>query len=189
MSVADTPDDADDSVRAGYVRLGVAGFYAAHGEHYRNPHEDGVREAVAAFVDRLPPGPLLDLAAGSGEVTLALRELGRDAAEIVGCDPHTAAAYHGRTGVMAQPWSFEQLSHGFDRRFSAIVCSFALHLCPPSWLPTLVIAMANAAPVLLVITPHKRPELRDAWGFTLADERYFVEHRVRARLYRSQLAT
>ena len=54
--MADVPDDADDSVRGGYARLGVAGYYAAHGEHYRNPHEAGVRAAVAAFVERLPAG-------------------------------------------------------------------------------------------------------------------------------------
>ncbi len=184
--MADVPDDADDSVRGGYARLGVAGYYAAHGEHYRNPHEAGVRAAVAAFVERLPAGTVLDLAAGSGEVTLALRELGRDAADIVGCDPHTGAAYRERTGVVPESWSFEQLSQGLERRFAAVVCSFALHLCPSSWLPKLVIAMAGAAPVLLVITPHKRPELRDAWGFVLDEERYFVEHRVRARLYRSR---
>jgi hypothetical protein len=38
------------------------------------------------------------------------------------------------------------------------------------------------APTLIIITPHKRPQLRDSWGWTLHDE--FVLNRVRARLYK-----
>lgn len=182
-----TPD-AEISIRDAYARAGVAQFYAQCGDRYRNPHERGVQTAIAAFAEHLPAGTLLDLAAGSGEVTLALLDAGRAADDISACDPYTSVAYRQRTGRDAELWSFEMLASGFPNRYSAIVCSFALHLCPESWLPSLVVAMSGATEVLLVLTPHKKPHLRPEWGMRLEEERYFTEHRVRARLYRSERA-
>jgi len=39
------------------------------------------------------------------------------------------------------------------------------------------------SPVLIVLTPHKRPHIREEWAWTL--EREMVVQRVRTRLYRS----
>src|SRR5205814_629571 len=66
------------SIRSEYEKHGVRGFYRDAGAGYRNPHEPQVRRCLAAAVARWKPdlSRVLDLAAGSGEATLALRELG-----------------------------------------------------------------------------------------------------------------
>jgi len=71
---------------------------------------------------------VLDLAAGSGEVTLLLRE--RGVSRVDGIDPYTAEAYRQRTNQEAEPLTFADIAAGSlaGRRYSLIVCSFALHL-------------------------------------------------------------
>jgi hypothetical protein len=175
----------DEAIRNAYARYGVREYYAQNGAAYRNPHEPIVRNVLAHAVERwqLDLSQVLDLACGSGEVTLALRDLG--AVSIEGADPYTGAAYRERTGQEARPWSFEAIARGVlaERRYSLIVCSFALHLAPQSWLPALAYHLSLAADVLLLVTPHKRPQLRQAWGWTLEDE--ILVERVRARYYLS----
>ena len=177
------------TIRQAYVDhpAGAAGFYAERGADYRNPHEAGVREVVAGFASDLPAGRILDLACGSGEVTLALRDVGIPADAIDGADPYTAAAYLARTGRTALPWSFDDLVDGVPAVYGTVVCSFALHLCERSRLPVVVLALAQAADALLVLSPHKRPVLAPGWGFDLVEERYAAVHRVRSRWYRSTL--
>src|SRR5262249_32011629 len=150
---------------------------------YRNPHEDVIREVVHEAVTRWQPdlSHVLDLACGSGEITLALRAMGGTAVD--GIDPYTAQAYLERTGQSAETFTFEQIAAGAlaDRAYRLIMCSFALHLVDLSRLPTLAYQLSLNAPTLIVITPHKRPQLRDNWGWSQQDE--FVLERVRARLY------
>jgi SAM-dependent methyltransferase len=173
------------SIRSAYQTHGVRAFYQQFGAEYRNPHEDAIRAALreAARVWALDLGNVLDLACGSGEVTLALRELG--AVALAGIDPFTAEAYRARTGEPAETFTFEQIAAGAleGRAYSLIVCSFALHLLEPSRLPGVCYALARLAPTLLVLTPHKRPHLRPEWAWQLMGE--FVEQRVRARVYRN----
>jgi 2-polyprenyl-3-methyl-5-hydroxy-6-metoxy-1,4-benzoquinol methylase len=172
-----------DAVRHQYEEHGVEGYYSQFGADYRNPHESAIREVLHHAVQhwQLDLTRVLDLACGSGEVTLALRELGCQT--IDGIDPHTGEAYLARTGQQAEAFSFEQIAAGAlaGRRYSLIVCSFAMHLIEESWLPTLLAQLGFISGCLLIITPHKRPELRREWGCTLEDE--FVIERVRARLY------
>jgi ubiquinone/menaquinone biosynthesis C-methylase UbiE len=144
-----------------------------------------VRLVLKTGIERweMKPGRVLDLACGSGEVTLALQDLGFK--EIDGIDPYTRQAYQERTGKMAEPYTFEQIAAGAleDRRYSLIVCSFALHLLPASRLPRLVYQLSRIADTLIIITPHKRPRLQEAWGWKLEDE--IIVERVRGRLYRA----
>src|SRR5205814_6005413 len=93
------------SIRGEYERRGVRGFYRDAGAGYRNPHEPQVRRCLAAAVAKWKPdlSRVLDLAAGSGEATLALRELG--AGRVDGIDPYTADAYLARTGSAAEALS------------------------------------------------------------------------------------
>jgi hypothetical protein len=174
-----------DSIRGEYGRRGVRAFYEESGAGYRNPHEPQVRACIRSAVTTWRPdlSHVLDLAAGSGEATLELRDLG--AARVDGVDPFTADAYAGRTGSPAERLTFEQIAAGTlaGRRYSLIVCSFALHLCEPSRLPVLAQQLTLASDSLLVLTPHKRPVIRTEWGWELAGER--VVERVRARIYRA----
>lgn len=164
-----------DAIRHGYVQHGVEGYYTRFGARYRNPHESAIVEAVAAAHRRsaLPLDAVLDLACGSGEATRAVSALGASA--VTGVDPYTGAAYAGRTGRAAIELDFAQIAAGAldGRRFSLIVCSFALHLCDASRLPGVTWALAGLAETMLVLSPHKRPPIELGW--TLVDA--FVHQR------------
>lgn len=183
------PDDGrtnpTPAVRHQYQRLGVRGFYARHGPEYRNPHEPQIRRSLEKAAGEWPLdlSRVLDLAAGSGEVTLALRELG--AGRIDGIDPFTFDAYEARTGQRAGHEMFEEIAAGAlaERRWSLIVCSFALHLVEPSRLPAVAYQLSLVSPRLLVLTPHKRPILQQEWGWERTHE--MIVQRVRSRLYQS----
>lgn len=172
------------SIRGEYQAHGVEEFYAQQGATYRNPHETIIQKALnqAVRLWNLDLSHVLDLACGSGEVTLALREMG--CAAIEGIDPYTGAAYFERTGQIVEPYTFEQIAGGIlaGRQYSLIVCSFALHLADKSWLPLLAYQLRQIAETLLIVTPHKRPQLKQEWGWKLADE--LLVERVRARWYR-----
>lgn len=176
-----------DPIRPRYDALGVEGFYARHGSDYANPHAEIVASLIETVVREatLDLSHVLDLAAGAGEATLPLRTLG--ATRIDAFDPFTAAAYERATGNACEPIRFEDIAAGLlgSRRWSLVVCSFALHLCEGSRLAAVCVELARRAPTLLVVTPHKRPQLRDAWGWTLRRE--WTHDRVRARLYESTL--
>jgi SAM-dependent methyltransferase len=172
------------SIRSRYEDTGVERFYRGEGSDYRNPHEEAIGSLLSQIVPawKLDLSNVLDLAAGSGEATLALRRLG--AKRIAGIDPYTSEAYRRRTGATAERLTFADVAAGAlrARQYSLIVCSFALHLCEPSRLPRVAQELSLIAPTLLIITPHKRPVIRPAWGWTLEAES--VVQRVRARLYR-----
>src|SRR5215217_6986872 len=138
------PNDDQPAIRAAYERYGVQGYYARFGATYRNPHEYAIRSALHAAVARwrIPLDRVLDLACGSGEATLAIEELGANTVD--GVDPYTYAAYAERTGRAAERLTFEQIAAGAlaGRRYDTIVCSFALHLVEPSWLPALALQIS-----------------------------------------------
>ena len=178
--------DDEEAIRTGYQRLGVAGFYERHAEDYRNPHEFGIRLLLKSVVAEWPLdlSNVLDLAAGSGEITMSCCTRFRaKIGAIHGIDPLTHAAYEARTGQPAGRESFEEIAAGALRgqRFSLIICSFAMHLLEPSRLPMLAMELSQLSNALLILTPHKRPQIREDWGWKLNQER--VQQRIRARLY------
>lgn len=174
------------SIRGAYEEYGAEEYYRRFGAEYRNPHENAVRAVIRESVERnaLDLHHVLDLACGSGEATRAILELGADPIQIDGVDPYTAAAYSAATGSAAEELSFEDVAAGAlaGRHYSLTVCSFALHLADVSRLPLLAWQLSQVSDALLIITPHKRPDLRPEWGWQLVDE--FVRDRVRARTYR-----
>lgn len=172
------------ALRCQYEQHGVENYYAQFGVEYRNPHEPIIAEVLREAVSRWSPdiSSVLDLACGSGEISLALRELGAE--HIDGIDPFTGEAYLARTGKHAEAFRFEDVAAGAlsERRYSLVACSFAMHLLEESWLPSLLFQLGEISDSLLILTPHKRPELKAEWGWILQDE--FMIERVRARLYR-----
>jgi SAM-dependent methyltransferase len=174
------------SIRGAYEEFGAEEYYKRFGAEYRNPHENAVRAVIRDSVERnsLELGHVLDLACGSGEATRALLAMGADPGHIDGVDPYTAAAYSAAIGIPAEELSFEDVAAGAlaGRHYSLTVCSFALHLADLSRLPLLAWQLAQVSDALLIVTPHKRPDLRPEWGWQLVDE--FVRDRVRARTYR-----
>jgi SAM-dependent methyltransferase len=171
-------------IRPAYEEHGVTGFYQQFGSSYRNPHETILQSLLkrVSLEWQLDLSSVLDLACGSGEATLVLQELG---AKVSGIDPYTFDAFFERTGLHAEKFSFDDIANGVleGRRYNLIVCSFALHLVEPSKLPMLMFQLAQTTDTLLILTPHKRPNLKPEWGWNLQAE--ILEDRVRARLYRT----
>ena len=176
-------DPEKRAIRDDYIEFGPQEFYAEQGSHYRNPHEDAIGSTLALCQREwsLDLTQVLDLACGSGEATLALQKLGAE--DVEGADPYTGEAYLQRTGQEALPLTFEQIAAGElgESSYRLIVCSYALHLLAPSRLPTLLWQLANHAPNLLILSPHKRPVIQNDWGWRLRSELY--HQRVRARLF------
>lgn len=195
-------ENDDPAIRNEYATHldGADGYYREFGHEYRNPHEDGVAAMVARIPTMFPKldlqnASVLDLACGSGEVTIALLDgkLGVQKDQITACDPYTADAFAERTkahrvttpGLLAEPWSFADIANGAlaEKRFDLIVCAYALHLCEQSWLPAVCMALAAASDRLVIITPHKRPELQAWWGWSLREEYRDPAYRIRLRAY------
>lgn len=171
-------------IRPAYKEHGVTGFYEQFGSSYRNPHETIIQSLLkkVTLEWQLDLSNVLDLACGSGEATLVLQELG---GVVSGIDPYTFEAYVERTKLEAEQFSFDDIANGIleGRNYSLIVCSFALHLVEGSKLPMLMIQLAQITDTLVILTPHKRPQIKPEWGWNLETE--VIEDRVRARLYRT----
>jgi SAM-dependent methyltransferase len=176
--------DEREKIRPQYEAHGVAGFYEQFGATYSNPHEAQIKVLLERLIQEwsLDLSSVLDLACGSGEVSSVILSHG---GVVTGIDPFTFEAFQKRTGLEAEQFSFEDIADGVleGRRFSLIVCSFALHLVEVSRLPTVAFQLAQVAETLLILTPHKRPNLKREWGWELEAE--VLEARVRARLYRT----
>ena len=154
-------------IRLLYDQHGADAYYQTHAEAYENPHEREIQALLARNFHRLDcSGTVLDFAAGGGEVARALQALG--APSVLGADPYTFALFEQKTGLPCLRLSFrEVLLHGLPQSFSVIISSFALHLCPHKDLFLLTWNLLQAAPTLVIITPHKRPELELLPGIQL----------------------
>lgn len=174
----------DRSIRKGYEEHSVQGFYEKFGDEYSNPHEQEIGQLLQLAVEnwKLDLHKVLDLACGSGEITIALQKLG--CADINGIDPYTYKAYLKRTGKQAEAYTFEDIAAGklCGRHYSLIICSFAMHLVAESRLPILLYQLSLIADSMAIFTPHKRPQLKEEWGWTCLDE--IIYNRVRARFYK-----
>jgi 2-polyprenyl-3-methyl-5-hydroxy-6-metoxy-1,4-benzoquinol methylase len=178
-----------EALRKQYEQHGVEGYYKEYGAGYRNPHESVIKELVKLAVEQwhLNTESVLDLACGSGEVTLALYEVGAKCVE--GIDPYTHEAYKERTKQTAKQITFEDVARGAlsKKSYSLIVCSFALHLIEKSKLHGVLFQLSLITPNLLILTPHKRPVITTKMGWHLEKETELS--RIKARLYRSQQLT
>lgn len=169
-----------------YQTHGVEHFYKQEGHSYSNPHEFAIKELLQKALSKAPyvDAKALDLACGSGEATVVLANYGFS--YIDGIDPYTYDAYKKRIGRDAERFKFEDIAAGClaDRQYDLIVCSFAMHLIETSWLPKLCTQLSLITPKLFVLTPHKRPHIKDDWGWSLDYE--LLENRVRLRSYDSR---
>ncbi|HNL38077.1 MAG TPA: class I SAM-dependent methyltransferase [Saprospiraceae bacterium] len=155
------------AIRHLYEAHGAESYYREHSGEYANPHYPQIEALLAANMHRLDcSGGVLDFSAGGGEVTRALAQAG--IFSVTGCDPFTHELYEKNTGRPCLRYSFKDIIRGAQPgSFSLIISSFALHLCPPKDLFPLCQALFFAAPTLVVITPHKRPELEQLPAFQL----------------------
>lgn len=95
------------SIRDGYEILGSEEFYKQHGGDYKNPHEDKLKNVLLNGISKWKPSltNILDLACGSGEITLILKNL--NIKNIIAMDPYTGEAFKKRVGTECLPISFE----------------------------------------------------------------------------------
>ncbi len=154
-------------IRPLYDEHGAEGYYREFSEEYENPHLPEITALLERNFSRLNcSGTVLDFAAGGGEVASTLHRLG--AKNIVGCDPFTHALFERKTGLPCLQLSFKDvIRQGLSGQYSLIVSSFAMHLCPLKELFPLTWNLLQAAPLLVIITPHKRPELEKLQGIEL----------------------
>jgi 2-polyprenyl-3-methyl-5-hydroxy-6-metoxy-1,4-benzoquinol methylase len=156
-------------IRLLYEEHGADGYYQNLGDSYENPHFPEIEALLQNNLNRLDTSKVLDFSAGGGEVTRVLLDAG--VRNITGADPYTGALYEKNTGLLCEPWSFSDVvREGLPTTYSVVISSFALHLCPASSLFSLCWNLLDAAPLLVVITPHKRPELETKGGIKLVWE-------------------
>lgn len=176
---------------------GVDEYYAKHAAAtYRNPHYPGILKTLNTFLDIYYESlgakvaaqtelNILDLAAGSGEVTEAVlnwerrRRMRKRSVpkniNITATDPYTSPAYVQRTNRPCLELSFTDITNGQlpdepTAIYDLVICSFALHLLTdPSQLWALLYALSTRARHLVVLAPHKKPAIKAEWGWSRVD--------------------
>lgn len=168
----------NNSIRKSYENNGVKNFYLQSGNSYTNPHIKDVQMCLRESVNtwNLPTSSILDLACGSGEVSECF-----GSTNVTGVDPYTQKAYFNRIGKYPLSYSFDDIINGvlLEHRYDIIICSYAMHLIEESKLPNLCYALAQISNKMLIVSPHKKPDIKQAWA--LSGELYV--NRVRSRYY------
>ncbi|MEI6409825.1 MAG: hypothetical protein WCR52_10610 [Bacteroidota bacterium] len=176
------------SIRPLYEALGADGYYREHAETYENPHFPEIEALLTRNVARMDCTRVLDFSSGGGEVTQVLAAKG--VSNIMGCDPYTYELYERNTGRPCMRHDFKDVvKNGLPEQYSVIISSFALHLCPPKDLFPLAWNLLAAAPLLVVLTPHKRPVLEILPGIELVWQDFVCTERgkqVRLKAYQYQ---
>jgi len=149
-----------------YEQFGVEGYYQQYGYAYTNPHLEQITELLTNNKEKLDYSNTLDFCAGGGEVSLILKALGYE--QTTAADPFLSELYQQKVGKKCYLWSFEDVIKGkLKGNYSSIICSFAMHLCPQEQLYPLTIKLFEHSNSLIVITPHKRPQLEKMQGVVL----------------------
>lgn len=176
-----------DSVRSKYQKYGVSNFYQWYYDQYSNPHEPIIHKSILFVNDNWEADftKVLDLACGKGEVTKILTKLGYKNVDAV--DAYSCEYYEKETNKKCHTVSFNDIIDGQldNEHYTIIICSFALHLLETSKLPTFLYKLAQISDQLLILSPHKRPEIKDEWGWTLQNE--MTIDKVRTRLFDNNL--
>jgi len=147
-------------LRHAYEKEGSDSYYQHNALAYQNPHEAQVRALVLQNATKIDYSKSLDLCAGGGEVSKVWEEMGYT--DFLASDAYTHKLYKKKIKKPCYPYSFDDFLRGnfeFPHTFTSIVCSFGLHLCPEEWLFTVTENLWVYTNNLVIITPHKRPEL------------------------------
>jgi len=168
------------SIRKEYEKYGVEKYYKNFGNNYVNPHFNKLNEGIIKIWKEwnLPNKNILDLACGSGEISLIISKL--NCKNIIGCDPFTCDNYFNNTKNKTLRYSFDDITAGkLTTKFKIIVCSYAMHLIETSKLPNLLFALSSISNLLLIVSPHKKPIIKNY--FTL--KQTTIINRIHFNLY------
>eukprot|EP00933_Yihiella_yeosuensis_P040283 TRINITY_DN3455_c1_g1_i1.p1 TRINITY_DN3455_c1_g1~~TRINITY_DN3455_c1_g1_i1.p1 ORF type:complete len:643 (+),score=176.64 TRINITY_DN3455_c1_g1_i1:75-2003(+) len=191
-----------DSMREAYGSLGPDAYYKAHGADYRNPHEEVLIEALSLGLTSLEDAGLidcsskemriLDVGCGSGEGSLGIiqwteERACRRPASITAADPYTYDAFQERMRLPCNRWSFHDIANGVleeEGTFNVVIAAFCLHLLDKSYLQATLAALARVCDVLVIASPHKRPQITAShrWDAAVDD---ILHERVHVRCYKS----
>jgi 2-polyprenyl-3-methyl-5-hydroxy-6-metoxy-1,4-benzoquinol methylase len=157
-------------IRTHYAESSVEVYYETYSDVYENPHFPYITTLLKQNTHRIDYTQVLDLSAGGGEVSMILKDLGHP--NTTGTDPFTHQLYQKQLHTQCYQYSFEDIIKGKSDQanwppFSAIICSFAMHLCPEKQLYPLTQKLFTHSPQIIIITPHKRPALEKLSGVTL----------------------
>jgi hypothetical protein len=143
-----------------YQRQGIKEFYNSIGMNYNNPHNEDIIKLIKSVYD--PNLRYLDLASGDGIISQTLIDLG--CCRIEGCEPYLNEAYINKTKLNCLNYSFEDIANGkLKKTYDVIICSYAMHLVSISYLPNLLYQLSLISEKLIILTPHKRPEINHFW--------------------------
>lgn len=175
-------------IRLLYEKYGVSDYYNRNFASYRNPHEREIKKLIENNIDYFKDKKILDFAAGNGEVTKVLRKY--DVKDVVGADPYTFENYSKETGLYCMKLGFEDvIKKKLHGNYDIIISSFGLHLCDENLLHSLVLELFSHAKEIVIITPHKRPQLEKFPGVVLLFEDFVLTDkgkRVRLKVYRKE---
>src|SRR5574344_951350 len=174
-----------DSIRSKYQKYGVKNFYQFNFDQYKNPHEPIIKKSIKYLNDNwnIDLNKTLDLACGTGIITNCLIKLGYN--NIDACDAYSCEYYQKETNRKCKNISFDDIINGEldNKKYDTIICCFALHLLEESKLPIFLYKLTQISNQLLIISPHKRPIIKNEWGWSLQNE--IVIDKVRTRLYQN----
>jgi len=179
------PFESISAIRTEYEDMGVEDFYKKKGNEYTNPHLKYIKESIKKIVDsgEVDLSYVLDLASGTGEVTNILNDLGYY--DIEATDPYLFKEYEDSTGYKCMKYSFQDIQQGKlrDKNYSAIICSYGLHLADKSILHDLFWELSMISEYLIIISPNKRPEVsEDSWELI----NNFINGKNKIRIYTSK---
>ena len=176
----------DTDIRHNYQVYGVEDFYKKVGSEYKNPHLDDIKESIIEINNKnvVDFSNVLDLGAGTGEITSILKELGYE--QIIGSDPYLYNEYMRKTGKKCYKYSFEDIQKGKldNKKYSTIVCSYAMHLPKQSIIPTLLWKLSLISKYLIIISPNNNPVIKEDNGWSLID--IFRKGKSKIRIYTSE---
>jgi hypothetical protein len=178
------------AIRDEYAEKGVEAYYKANANVYENPHFPYIKALLWQNKHRINYERVLDFCAGGGEVTLIVSdenfltektlEIKKKDLQHVGCDPFTYKLYEKNTGCPCLPFDFEDVIKGklykklAGDSFTSVISSFGMHLCPEKQLFPLVYQLFALSENIVIITPHKRPQLEKLQGVQLLFEDFVL---------------
>lgn len=153
-----------------YNKFGVDEYYRMYSDTYVNPHTKQICTIVNKNYDKINQYQdeyVLDLCCGNGEITDILTNIDKSI-NVIGCDPYMYEQYKIKSKRECLQLSFDDIiKRGLPYKYSSIICSYGMHLCPSDNLSSLVYKLSLATNQIVIITPHKRPNLANMHGFQL----------------------
>ena len=169
------------SIRQEYQEYGSPEEFYTSGSQYENPHKEVIHKHIDNIASSLDlTGRVLDLGCGTGIASERLSFHG--AKRITGCDPYLNKEYEKETGNSCARYNFKDIAQGrmyHLGHFSLVIASFSLHLCEKSMMTHLLFNLSQMSDKLVIISPHKKPEINQFWS--LEEEHYF--EKVRTRIF------